>query len=82
MIVVFFMAAFPFQRKSEDANYSALFWLSLYSCLFDVIKGHWEWELSKVTIAELSFPLLGTWTISGNLLKNINSFPFSKTRIS
>ena len=27
MIVVFFIAAFLFQRKSEDANYSVLIWL-------------------------------------------------------
>ena len=30
MIVVFFIAAFLFQKKSKDANYSALIWVSLY----------------------------------------------------
>ena len=30
MIVGFFIAAFLFQRKSEDANYSALIWLPPY----------------------------------------------------
>ena len=30
MIVVFFVAAFLFQIKSEDANYSALIWLPPY----------------------------------------------------
>ena len=29
MIVVFFVAEFLFERKSEDANYSALIWLLL-----------------------------------------------------
>ena len=29
MIVVFFIAAFLFKRKSEDENYSTLIWLSL-----------------------------------------------------
>ena len=30
MIVVFFIMAFLFQRKNEDANYSALIWLPPY----------------------------------------------------
>ena len=38
MIVVVFMTAFLFQRKSEDANDFALIWLPLYvatTCPFD-----------------------------------------------
>ena len=31
MIVVFFTAAFLFQRQSQDANYFALIWLPPYS---------------------------------------------------
>ena len=37
MIVVFFIAAFLFyiEKEREDANYSALIWLSLYSVYID-----------------------------------------------
>ena len=34
MIVVFFKAAFLFQRKREDANYSALIWLPSYVSMY------------------------------------------------
>ena len=49
MSVVYFMAAFLVQRKTEDANYSDLIWLPPYN-LISIIENMMKGETELINI--------------------------------